>query len=48
MNAMATHSVNMAAKTPKALTDVTALRDTQGITSTISALVCRYSTGIAF
>ena len=47
MNATAIHSVNMAVKIRKALTDVTARRDTQDITSTISVLVCRYSNIVA-
>ena len=48
MNATAIHSVNMAVKIPKVLTDVTARRDTQDIISTISVLVCRYSNIVAF
>ena len=45
MNAMATLSVNMDVKIPKALTDATAQRDIPGITSTTNVLVCKHQIG---
>lgn len=39
MNALETPNANMDAKTQKALTDVTVLKDTRAITSTTNALV---------